>query len=44
MAADNNNGRNSWSKGTLGLPHYRSSRISTSLAEPIYLNLFRKTL
>ena len=28
------------SKGTLGLPHYRSSRISTSLAEPIYLNLF----
>lgn len=39
MAADSN-GRNSWSKGTLGLPHYRSSRISTSLAEPIYLNLF----
>lgn len=28
------------SKGLLGLSHYRSSRISTSLAEPIYLNLF----
>lgn len=28
------------SNGLLGLPHYRSSRVSTSLAEPIYQNLF----
>ena len=28
------------SNGLLGLSHYRSSRVSTSLAEPIYQNLF----
>lgn len=28
------------SKGTLGLSHYRSSRVSTSKMEPIYLNQF----
>lgn len=28
------------SPGLLGLSHYRSSRVATSLYEPIYLNLF----
>ena len=28
------------SKGLLGLPHFRNSRVSTSLWEPIYQNLF----
>lgn len=28
------------SKGLMGLPHYRASRVSTSLYEPIYKNLF----
>lgn len=28
------------SKGLLGLSHFRNSRVSTSLWEPIYQNLF----
>ena len=28
------------SKGLRGLPHFRSSRVSTAMWEPVYLNLF----
>lgn len=28
------------SKGTFGLPHYRNSRASVEMYEPVYLNLF----
>lgn len=28
------------SKGLYGLPHFRSSRVSTSMWEPVFLNLF----
>ncbi len=32
------------SPGLMGLPHFRSSRISTGLMEPAYLNLFTVTI
>lgn len=32
------------SPGLMGLPHFRSSRISTGLMEPVYLNLFTVTI
>ena len=32
--------QNITSNGLLGLPHYRNSRVSMSLAEPLYKNLF----
>lgn len=32
------------SPGLMGLPHYRSSRISRELHEPVYLNLFTVTI
>ena len=32
------------SPGLMGLPHFRSSRVSRSLYEPVYLNLFTVTI
>lgn len=32
------------SPGLMGLPHFRSSRVSRSLWEPVYLNLFTVTI
>lgn len=32
------------SPGLMGLPHYRSSRVSRSLYEPVYQNLFTVTI
>ena len=35
-----NDGTGLTSVGTMGLPHFRSSRVSREMYEPIYLNLF----
>ena len=32
------------SPGLMGLPHFRSSRVSMSLYEPVYMNLFTVTI
>ena len=32
------------SPGLMGLPHYRSSRVSRSMYEPVYQNLFTVTI
>lgn len=35
-----NDGTGLTSVGTMGLPHFRSSRVSREMYEPVYLNLF----
>ena len=35
-----NDGTGLTSTGLMGLPHFRSSRVSREMYEPIYLNLF----